>query len=182
MTDEIIDGVAVRIAAPADASTLSELAAATFPLACPPHTTPEAIADFISRNFTVTHFEGYIADPHRALFLAEENGQAVGYAMLIMTEPTDENVASSIKHHPSCELSKLYVRPGYHGGGVSTALIDAAIEYARADRREGMWLGVNEENARANAFYEKSGFAKVGVKQFHVGGRLEDDFVRELKL
>lgn len=172
----------VRIATAADAATLSELASATFPLACPPHTTPEAIADFISKNFTVTNFDGYLADPARELFLAEEGGEAIGYAMLILGEPTDENVLASITLHPTCELSKLYVRPGHQGSGVSAALVDAAIQYARADRREGMWLGVNEENGRANAFYEKSGFARVGVKQFRVGDRLEDDFVRELAL
>jgi ribosomal protein S18 acetylase RimI-like enzyme len=172
----------IRIATAADAATLSELASATFPLACPPHTAQEAIADFISRNFTVTSFDGYLAEPSRELFLAEEAGEAIGYAMLILGEPTDENVKASITLRPTCELSKLYVRPGHQGSGVSAALVDTAIQYARADRREGMWLGVNEENGRANAFYEKSGFAKVGVKQFQVGDRLEDDFVRELAL
>ena len=172
----------VRIATVADAATLSELASATFALACPPHTTQEAIADFISKNFTVTSFDGYLADPGRELFLAEDGDEAIGYAMLIRGEPTDADVMASITLHPTVELSKLYVRPGHHGGGVSIALLDAAIEFALADRCEGMWLGVNEENARANAFYEKSGFTKVGVKHFQVGDRLEDDFVRERKL
>jgi len=172
----------VRIATAADAATLSELASATFALACPPHTTQEAIADFISKNFTETSFDGYLADANRELFLAEDDAEAVGYAMLIRGEPTDEDVKAAITLHPTVELSKLYVRPGHHGGGVSQALLDAAIEYSLADRREGMWLGVNEENARANAFYEKSGFKKVGVKHFQVGDRLEDDFVRERAL
>jgi diamine N-acetyltransferase len=45
-----------------------------------------------------------------------------------------------------------------------------------------MWLGVNQENARANRFYEKNGFAQVGIKHFLVGDRLEDDYVRERAL
>jgi len=169
----------IRIAGPADAATLSEIACATFPLACPPHTAAQAIADFISKNFTVTCFEGYLSDPDRVLFLAEERGEAIGYAMLILSEPSDPNVRSSITVRPTAELSKLYVRPGHHGGGVSVALVDAAVESARAAGRTGMWLGVNEENARANAFYEKSGFRTVGVKKFLVGENWEDDFVRE---
>lgn len=169
----------IRIARPADAATLAELAAVTFPLACPPHTTPEAIADFISKNLAVTSFDGYLADANRMLFLAEEDGEAIGYAMLILTEPTDPDVLASITLRPTAELSKLYVRPGHHGGGVSTALVDAVVESARSAGCAGMWLGVNEENARANAFYAKSGFARVGVKKFLVGERWEDDFVRE---
>jgi ribosomal protein S18 acetylase RimI-like enzyme len=169
----------VRIATPRDAVTLSEVATATFPLACPPHTTQQAIADFISKNFTVTHFEGYLSDPERVLFLADQGGEAVGYAMLILGEPSDPDVRSSITLRPTAELSKLYVRPRHHGSGVSVALVDAAVESARAVGRLGMWLGVNNENARANRFYEKNGFAQVGVKKFLVGETWEDDFVRE---
>ena len=52
-------------------------------------------------------------------------------------------------------------------------------ESARGAGRAGMWLGVNQENERANAFYDKSGFARVGAKKFLVGENWEDDFVRE---
>ena len=169
----------VRVATLADAAVLSEVAAATFPLACPPHTTQQAIADFISKNFTVTHFEGYLSDPNRVLFLAEEGGEVIGYAMLILGEPSDPDVRSSITLRPTAELSKLYVRPGHHGAGVSVELVHAAVESARAVGCVGMWLGVNNENARANRFYEKNGFAQVGVKKFLVGETWEDDFVRE---
>jgi diamine N-acetyltransferase len=176
----------IRVATPADAATLSEIASATFPLACPSHTTKVAIADFISKNFQITNFVGYLADVNRVLFLAEEDDEdgrsAIGYAMIILSEPTDPDVVSSITLRPTAELSKLYVRPGHHGGGVSVALVDAAVESARSAGRAGMWLGVNEENARANAFYEKSGFRRVGIKKFLVGERWEDDFVRERAL
>lgn len=172
----------VRIATAADAATLSELASVTFPLACPPHTTQEAMADFISKNFSITSFDGYLSDPARTLFLAEADGVAVGYAMLILGEPTDPDVVAALTIRPTCELSKLYVLPGHHGAGVSRALLASATEFARAARCDAMWLGVNQENARANAFYEKSGFARVGEKHFQVGDRLEDDFVRELAL
>ena len=161
---------------------LSEVASTTFPLACPPQTTPEAIADFISKNFAVTNFDGYLNDPARVLFLAEESGEAIGYAMVILSEPADPDVIASITLHPTAELSKLYVRPVHHGGGVSLALVDAAVGAARSAGQLGMWLGVNQENARANAFYEKTGFARVGVKKFLVGERWEDDFVRERAL
>jgi ribosomal protein S18 acetylase RimI-like enzyme len=169
----------IRIAGPADAAVLSELASATFPLACPPHTTQAAIADFISKNFALTNFEGYLSDPNRVLFLATAGGEAIGYAMLVLREPSDSDVIASITVHPTSELSKLYVRPGHHGAGVSIALVAAAVESARGAGRAGMWLGVNQENERANAFYDKSGFARVGAKKFLVGENWEDDFVRE---
>ena len=53
---------------------------------------------------------------------------------------------------------------------------------ARDRGAQGMWLGVNQLNARAQAFYTRSGFAVVGTKHFQVGGRLEDDYVLERPL
>jgi ribosomal protein S18 acetylase RimI-like enzyme len=172
----------VRNAGPADAAVLSELASATFALACPPHTTQQSIDEFIGSTFTVAKFDEYLADPDRVLFLAGEGDEAIGYAMLVVGEPADADVVASISLHPTCELSKLYVRPGHHGAGVSGQLVEACIEAAVAAGCAGMWLGVNQENARANRFYEKSGFALVGNKRFRVGDRLEDDFVRERPL
>ena len=45
-----------------------------------------------------------------------------------------------------------------------------------------VWLGVNQENARAQRFYGRHGFAVVGAKRFRVGDRDESDFVMELEL
>ena len=172
----------IRPALLADAAALAAVAAATFPLACPPHTSDEAKADFIAKNLTETSFTGYLGDEERALFLAELDGEPVGYTMLVFGEPHDADVAAAITLRPTVELSRVYVLPGHHGAGVSSALMEASLDEARSRGVVGVWLGVNEENARANRFYEKSGFARVGSKKFLVGERWEDDFVRERAL
>jgi diamine N-acetyltransferase len=172
----------VRQATAADATVLAALAAATFGLACPPGTTQEAIDDFVAKNLSVTSFDGYLADPSRALFLALVDGRPAGYTMVIVGEPTDSDVVAAIALHPSSELSKVYVLAGHHGSGVAAALVDASIAAAVERGAGGIWLGVNQQNARANRFYEKQGFALVGTKKFLVGGKWEDDFVRERPL
>ena len=165
-----------------DAALLHDVAAATFALACPPHTTPEAIAEFIAANLSETAFAGYLADPYRQLFVAELDGEAIGYTMVVFGDPTDPDVAASVTTRPTAELSKVYVREGHHGAGVAAALVVASVKAARDRGARSVWLGVNEENARANRFYEKQGFALVGTKKFLVGDRYEDDFVRALPL
>jgi GNAT superfamily N-acetyltransferase len=172
----------VRLATAADAGALSAIAAATFALACPPSTTAVSIADFISTNLSETNFAGYLADAQRVLFLALESDAPVGYSMAVFGEPADPDVAAAITIRPTSELSKLYVSPDFHGAGVSASLVSAAVDEALARGALGMWLGVNQQNARANRFYEKSGFALVGTKRFLVGERYEDDFVRERAL
>jgi tRNA (guanine37-N1)-methyltransferase len=171
--------VTIRRAAPGDASLLHSLARATFALACPPHTTLAAIEDFLATVLSKESFESYLTDPSRALFIAELDGAAVGYTMVVIGEPGNADAAAAITTRPTSELSKIYVLETSHGHGVAPALLEASVEFARETGARGMWLGVNQENVRANRFYEKSGFANVGTKTFLVGGLHEKDFVRE---
>jgi ribosomal protein S18 acetylase RimI-like enzyme len=158
---------------------LARLAALTFPLACPPHTTDEAKAAHIARHLGEDSFARYLTDPSHALFVAQTDTDLVGYTMLVEGEPEDEDVASAVTTRPTAELSKVYVHPDHHGAGVAAALVAATVDEAIRRGAASVWLGVNQENARANRFYDKSGFALVGTKRFEVGDRYEDDFVRE---
>ncbi|MET0783786.1 MAG: GNAT family N-acetyltransferase [Leifsonia flava] len=189
--------LSIRTATAADAGSLAELAAATFPLACPPHTTAEAIADFIATHLSRGSFDAYFADRARVLLIAEQQQEqdreqpatdaasgslAVGYTMLVFGEPTDADVAAAIGIRPTVELSKFYTLASIHGTGVSGPLMAATLAAAGERGAAGAWLGVNEENARAIRFYEKNGFAQVGTKHFLVGDRYEDDLVLERRL
>lgn len=175
-------GVEVRRAEPADSGVLAEVAAATFALACPPHTTQQAIDTFIADVLSQECFDGYLADPHRDLFVSVDGDTVTGYAMVVNGEPTDPDARAALTLRPTAELSKIYVLPDHHGAGTSRVLMQAAIEAARARGAAGVWLGVNQENERAQKFYVKSGFARVGTKRFLVGDRYEHDYVFERAL
>jgi len=172
----------IRPAVADDLPALAAVAALTFPLACPPHTTDEAKAAFIATHLTEAHFAGYLADAARDVIVAVADGEIAGYVMLVAGEPTDADVAAAIRIRPTVELSKCYVHPGHHGAGIAGSLMAAALDAARAREAAGVWLGVNQENGRAQAFYGKHGFARVGVKRFLVGERYEDDYVYERAL
>jgi GNAT superfamily N-acetyltransferase len=102
-----------------------------------------------------------------------------GYTMLVLGEPSDPDVVAALTTRPTSELSKCYVMPGHHGAGVAAALMARTLDAARARGAAAIWLGVNEENAKAQRFYAKSGFVAVGRKRFLVGDRWEDDLVLE---
>jgi len=175
--------VTIRPAVAGDAAALAAVAAATFPLACPPHTTEEAKAAFIRTVLSEERFAEYLADASRRLLIAEDDdGNAVGYTMINLGEPADADVRGSLRIHPTAELSKCYVLPGHHGEGVAGRLMAESLRAGGEAGAEGMWLGVNEENARAQRFYGKHGFERVGAKRFLVGDRYEDDWVMERAL
>lgn len=175
-------GVTTRLAQPEDNLIISRLAAETFPLACPPGTRLADIEHFIANVLSPENFANYLADPDRFIVLAYVDQTPVGYTMVHVIEPADEDVAESITLHPTAELSKCYVLPGYHGRGMATSLMQATIAEARNRGVKGIWLGVNQHNAKAIVFYQKHDFTVVGTKTFLVGMELHDDHVMELPL
>ena len=172
----------IRLASLADAEILHEVAAETFPMACPPGSTRENIAAFIAANLSESTFRHHLADPARSILLVEIDGRGVGYSMLVAEEPSDPDVSAAVTGRPTVELSKFYVLASGHGRGIATALMADTLEQASWRGAASVWLGVNQQNARADRFYEKTGFETVGMKRFRLGDNWENDFVKERRL
>jgi len=102
--------------------------------------------------------------------------------MLIRGVPNDADVQRAVSVRPAVELSKMYVLPGNHGAGISTALMEAALNRAAAMPAKSVWLGVNQQNLRAQRFYAKHGFTVHGTKTFHLGSGIENDYVMVRRL
>lgn len=149
-----------------DVQQLAELAARTFPLACPTSAAREDIAAFIDANLSAECFARYLADPHRAILAAELDGRIVGYAMLIHDLAGD-----------AAQLSKIYVAPEQHGAGTAAALMRLALDTAGRWGVSRVWLGVNQKNQRAQRFYAKHGFTVSGTRTFQLGAGREDDYL-----
>jgi len=156
---------------------LADVAARTFPLACPPSVTPENIVAFIDENLSEARFRDYLADPDRVVLAAREDGRMVGYVLLIRGVPDDDDVQRAVPLRPAVELSKMYVLPDSHGAGVSAALMAAALDRAGELDARCVWLGVNQQNQRAQRFYAKHGFSINGTKTFRLGAGIENDYV-----
>jgi ribosomal protein S18 acetylase RimI-like enzyme len=172
-------GLTVRVATAnsIDIAELAAVAALTFPLACPPSATHANIASFVDANLSVARFGEYLADPQRLILTASQGDRIVGYAMLIRGIGDDPDVQRAVRVRRAVELSKLYVLPDRHGAGVATALMDAALKAAREWGGGCVWLGVNQQNQRAQRFYKKSGFTVNGSRTFRLGAHDENDYV-----
>jgi diamine N-acetyltransferase len=181
-------GMTVRPAGIADAAALADLAAVTFPLACPPDMPREDVDAFIAAHLSTERFTAYLADARRLLLVADNDAEAgagpglAGYTMVVLGEPAAPDVAASIRIRPTAELSKCYLRADQQGRGMARALLQRTLEATAERGAAGMWLGTNAANLRAQRFYEKAGFERVGTRRFQVGGRLEEDVVMERAL
>lgn len=160
-----------------DAEELATVAAQTFPLACPPSVSADNIAAFIGANLSVARFLQYLADPERLILTAHQGGRIVGYAMLIRGVARDADVQQAVSVRPAVELSKMYVLPEHHGTGVSAGLMERALAAAAELGGSCIWLGVNQQNLRAQRFYSKHGFSVSGNRTFQLGAHREHDYV-----
>ncbi len=174
--------VTITTATVADAAQLAAVAAVTFPLACPADSLPEDIARHIATQLSAERFTAYIEAPHHTILCLREGDRIRGWSMVVLEQPTDPDVLAALSISPTVELSKFYVHPDQHGRGAAAALMRRTLELAAGSGLPGIWLGVNQENARALRFYTKHGFRRVGTKRFRLGDRFEDDFILEQAL
>lgn len=165
----------------AHAAELSRVAAATFPLACPPHVRPEDIAVHVAKALGPQQFSEWIADDEVDVIAARDGNDdaVIGYALVIHRPPSDPDVAAVVTE-PSAEISKMYVLPDMRDGYTQRpahALMAAALTRSTQRGAQAAWLGVNQLNERAQAYYRKMGFAVAGPRSFDLNGRLEHDYV-----
>lgn len=171
--------IAVRVEEPgtADLAELAAVAAIIFPLACPPGVSEDNVAAFIAANLSADAFAGYLSDPDRLVLIARDENRILGYAMLIRGVPEDADVQRAVPLRPAVEISKMYTLPDVHGAGVSAALMTESLRRSAQLGAACVWLGVNQENQRAQRFYAKSGFRVSGTKTFRLGDSVESDYV-----
>lgn len=80
-------------------------------------------------------------------------------------------------------LSKFYLSAETRGTGLARELMDAAIAAARADGKDGLHLGTHQLNHRAQAFYEKMGFTRVGERTFQLTAtEVAHDYIYHLSI
>lgn len=133
-------------------------------------------ADMVAYSATANapeKFAGWIADPSSIVTLAEfaATGSPIGYSVLI---PPDLPIVTSAA---DVELKRIYTLSRFHGSDLGNALMDTAMNDARALGRSRLLLGVYGKNLRARAFYERHGFMPVGERSFQVGATVHQDVV-----
>jgi ribosomal protein S18 acetylase RimI-like enzyme len=170
----------IRHAEMPDAIAMQQLIEEAFPLACPPDTTAEDIKVHLSRKCSAENFKSYIANDETVVIVASDGSNLLGFAILIFAQTTNDQVAHALSSVTgTVELSKFYVSPNQHGQGIAQRLMQRCFELVHELGWSAIWLNVNQENQRANRFYEKWGFTIVGECDFVLGSSVQKDFIRE---
>ncbi|MFF3205229.1 GNAT family N-acetyltransferase [Streptomyces sp. NPDC002962] len=96
-------------------------------------------------------------------FVAEaEDGQWAGTVTLLLEDAGTVDWAGFPVERRQGHIVGVYVRDEWRGGGMTRALLDAAVDRAWEWGVERVRLIVHEKNARAQGAYRKAGFIPTG--------------------
>lgn len=162
----------IRRATPDDASALAELGAATFIEAFGQLYSPEDLQAFLQDSHSVAAYARALANPDYALWVAERDGRAIGYAQAgpCGLPHADATPADG-------ELKRLYLLKSAQNGGVGAALFDQALAWLERDGPRTLWISVWSENYGAQRFYGRYGFEFAGEYAFIVGEQRDREFM-----
>lgn len=169
----------IRRATVQDAEIVAPLAVSVFndTFADNPLNKPEDMRAYIAEFLSVEAFRKDLIDQNSTFFVAEIDNKIAGYAKL-----AENSTEACVSDENPIELNKLYVAQDFHGKGIAQSLMEKCFAEAVDKNYQTMWLGVWEFNYRAQKFYEKLGFKKIGTHIFQLGSDPQTDWVMEKKL
>jgi len=121
-----------------------------------------------------------LQDESDNFFFFEQDGITKGYLRINAKHACP---LESFQNRKSIELVRLYILKEFHGLGVANELMNFALDFARNNGFDLMYLSVWEYNFRARGFYEKHGFVNTGEENdFPLGSTPQTDywFVKDL--
>lgn len=164
----------IRPATAGDAAALAEFAERVFDEVFSEGNDPGDMASYLN--------EAFAPDIQRAEITAP------GSIVLLAVDPSTQAFAGYLhiapSERPACvtgpdpvELKRLYVEPSMHGRRIGKRLLDEGLARAKAAGAKTVWLGVWERNFKAQGFYTREGFARVGEHPFVLGSDTQTDWI-----
>lgn len=137
----------------------------------------ENMKNYLEEGFSIEKLTNEINNKNSEFYFATFNNEIIGYLKLNFGDSQTE-----LKDHKALEIERIYVSKEFHGKKVGQFLYDKAIQLAKQENAEYVWLGVWEENLRAISFYKKSGFVEFDKHIFKLGNDEQTDIMMKLKL
>lgn len=136
------------------------------------------MAIFLAHDLGAARLTAELGDALTEYWLTLTAGDLVGYLKLhrgaapaCVVSPTGATAARPL------EIARLYVDFAWHRTDVAPRLMEQALRRAAEQAADAVWLGVWHRNVRAQRFYHKWGFERVGEHPFIFGTDHQTDLV-----
>lgn len=139
--------------------------------------TKEDMEIYIKENLSYEKIENEVKNFHSKFYLVLSNNEILAYMKVNFDKAQTEE-----GHDNTLEVQRIYVLEKYKNNSIGKKLMNKAIEVAKENNLEYIWLGVWERNINAIRFYEKQGFEKFDTHIFKLGEDEQVDNLMKLKL
>jgi ribosomal protein S18 acetylase RimI-like enzyme len=163
--------ITIRLAKVDDAAALESVGRETFRETFGHLYPSQDLKAFLDSAHPADNYYAWILSEAYGVWIAELDGQAVGYAVAGTCDLPHPNVT------PTCgELKRIYLLNRAQNSGAGTRLMCACFDWlAKPGRR--LWIGVWSQNYGAQRLYGRHGFTKVGEYEFPVGEARDREFI-----
>ena len=141
-----IENIKIRKISIDDVLALQKISLQTFKEAFSARNTEENLRIYLDAAFTIDKLLAEIVNPFSGFYFAEIEKKIIGYLKLNVG-----NAQTELKEKNTLEIERIYVLKEFYGMGVGQILYGKAIEIARLNNAEYIWLGVWEETQRAKS-------------------------------
>jgi len=160
-----------------DIDQLQEIGRQTFSETFSASNTEENMSKYLEEGFSTEKLTAELNDNNAEFYFAELDNNAIGYLKINYGQSQTE-----LQDDKALEIERIYVLKEFHGKKVGQLLYDHAIKIAKQKNADYVWLGVWEENHRAQKFYKKNGFVEFDKHKFKLGNDEQTDIMMKLKL
>ncbi|MCZ8465738.1 N-acetyltransferase [Streptococcus uberis] len=160
-----------------EVTTLRDLAIQTFTETFGGHNTDEQLQEFFEQDYTLEVLGKELKSTENEVYFLRRDGEVVGYLKVNWGEDQTEQELED-----SFEIQRIYILNAYQGHGLGKFLFEFALERAYASGKSWAWLGVWENNLKAQALYRKYGFEKFSEHSFAVGDLVDTDWLMKKAL
>ena len=133
--------------------------------------------DYLEEKFAIGKLTIELSNPDSEFYFAHSDDQILGYLKVNFAEAQTE-----LKDKEGLEIERIYVLQEFHGLKVGQLLYNKALQIAKDADLKYIWLGVWEENLRAQNFYKKNGFVAFDKHIFVLGNQKQTDLLMKLTL
>ena len=138
------------------AAEFVELWESTFKQAYSDMHSPDNIEQYCKAKFTINNALDTLAEKNTVCAFYRRNEKPIGFYILVHHECPFPLAGKS------SELKEIYILADAYGSGVGQAMLEDACKVAGSVDAKWIWLAVADQNIRAQSFYDKAGFTKVG--------------------
>jgi ribosomal protein S18 acetylase RimI-like enzyme len=155
-----------------DLQVLREISIETFNDTFSNQNSPENMKAYLDSAFTSKQLEKELANSSSQFYFIWFDEEVAGYLKLNVNDAQSEKMGDEY-----LEIERIYIRNKFQRKGLGKYLIDKAIEIAKEQRKNNIWLGVWEKNENAISFYKNLGFAQTGAHSFYMGDEEQIDII-----